>query len=233
MLLLDKMHKVVLLAIGAHPDDIELGAGGIISYLCRKYGAVVHMAILTSGMQRGNALRSFKRNQRKREAIDAAEVLLGRVVDAHPKKHVHFANLIDCELCNAGHRPIRFLENLIDIVKPDIILTHAPEDTHDDHRQTYHATLSAARNFCGTMLLYQAPSTRFNGFNPNWFFKLDDEDFMNKLVALKQHSSQRNKQFMSYHQIAKVANVWPSLRQLPDGHKFEAFSLYQSFVNIT
>ena len=72
MFILDSKLRVLL--IGAHPDDIELGAGGFVHRL-RRCGAAVHFLIVTHGLQGLAQIRSVANAQREEEARLAADIL--------------------------------------------------------------------------------------------------------------------------------------------------------------
>jgi LmbE family N-acetylglucosaminyl deacetylase len=227
MILIDDKPKV--LAIGAHSDDIILGAAGLLLRLIREFEAEFHLAIMTDGLYRSKSDSNVRQHERRREALKAVKILLGPSNATTAEARVHFGQFEDCGLSNVGHELIRSLENLLARLNPNIILTHAPEDFHDDHRQTHNATLSAARSFHGSVLFYQAPTTMINFFTPNFFVSLSPEDFQKKFALLQAHSSQADKGFMSYHQIDRISQAWAGFHRLGQNEKLEAFMLFKSF----
>jgi len=75
---------------------------------------------------------------------------------------------------------------VIAATRADIIYTHSPNDTHQDHRSVAAASLAAARR-ATRVLTYEAPSSR--GFVPQMF--LDVEGFVEqKLELIRAHESQ-------------------------------------------
>jgi len=227
MIVLSNSVSPRILAVGAHPDDIELGAAGFIARMRRECKAEIYFAILTYGTLHWQNGKAFKPDTRVNEATKAFARLLG----IHPRsaaKRLRFGGFADCGLGNARHKPIRFLERVIADVQPTMILTHAPGDIHDDHRQAHNATLSAARQFHGCILLYQSTSTIPNEFGPNFFVALSDEDFQVKMEALERHSSQQAKDFMSQTRVSKMAEAWAAFHRT-DESKLEAFVLHKSF----
>jgi LmbE family N-acetylglucosaminyl deacetylase len=202
-----------VLAIGAHPDDIELGAGGFLHRLVHDEQSEIHIAILTYGLHHWQREKVFEQDDRAREALGAAALLLDKP-EAAAKDHLHFGAFHDTQLCEAGHGLIRFLEDVIDSLDPTLILTHAGGDLHDDHRKVHDASLSAAREFGGTLLFYQAPSTKPNEFRPNFFVVLDKHALEVKERALGAHISQRDKQFLSHRRVAGMANAWALFHRL-------------------
>jgi LmbE family N-acetylglucosaminyl deacetylase len=211
-----------LLAIGAHPDDIELGGGGSIHRLRSELDARVHFLVMTHGLQSWEASGEFDRDQRHQESIKAAQVLGIDECD------VTILSYQDCGLHRERHPLIREIERLIGSGDFDVVLTHAKGDTHNDHEIVCEATISATRAFHGTVLLYQAPSTIVSEFRPTLFVNLAPDDFEAKQRALREHVSQREKSFMAAEWPLWIARSWAAFLNAPTG-LLEAFQVYKSF----
>ena len=112
--------------------------------------------------------------------------------------------------------------------KFDIILTHAGADTHADHRETHEASISALRNYKGTVLLYQSPSTKPNSFHPTLFVNLTEEAIRQKDRALQAHASQQNKDFMKIARTVGLATSWALFHHMTEMY-CEAFEIYKWF----
>lgn len=159
-----------VLAVGAHPDDIELGCGGAL-LAHRAAGDEVTLLVLTSG-QNGPGDPTVRRAEQ-----NAAAQRLGAAVI--------WAGGIDCALA-PDSRLITVVEAALRATSADVVYVHSPEDTHQDHRAAAAAVLSAARR--GQRILhYQSPSSQ--GFTPTVFIDIADH-LTGKLEALACHSSQ-------------------------------------------
>ena len=115
-----------ILAVGAHPDDLEiLCAGTLAKYALR--GDEVTMAVATNG-EVGSATLSKEEiaSVRQREAQASADVIGAKLV---------WMNYPDEFLFSTVETRLAFL-NMVRAVRPDVILTHAPADYHPDHRAT-------------------------------------------------------------------------------------------------
>lgn len=214
-----------VLAIGAHPDDIELGAGGFLHRLSEQHDAEIHFLILTAGVQsRGPA--PYESSQREQEARSAAALLCKN----HTARVLQFT---DCCLHEHGHDIIGKIESVLGssgtVRGFDLVLTHAGDDTHSDHRVVHESTVSAVRDFHGVVLLYQAPSTKPNGFRPTFFAEMDDAMMDRKVAALDKHMSQRDKPFMHPLWARRLAESWALYLRRPGGTYLEAFEVYKSF----
>jgi LmbE family N-acetylglucosaminyl deacetylase len=124
-----------ILAMGAHPDDLEIFAWGT---LCawRESGAELVLAVATDGARGGAA--TGLRETRQAEARRAAQAL-----DLVPR----FLDFPDGALI-ADRALDEALRRLIAETAPDLLVTHAPEDYHADHRALAAAALQAV-NYTG------------------------------------------------------------------------------------
>lgn len=111
--------KVDILAIGAHPDDVELGCGGTIAKLVAE-GKKVAIVDLT----RGELGTRGTDETRAEEAREGAEIL--GVVDRRNLK------MKDGFLLNIEENQMKIVE-MIRYFKPEIVLANAIEDRHPDH----------------------------------------------------------------------------------------------------
>ncbi|TMM37384.1 MAG: PIG-L family deacetylase [Actinobacteria bacterium] len=158
-----------VLAVGAHPDDIELGCGGALA-AHRAAGHTLTMLVLSDG---GNGPGTADRWAEQ----DAA----ARVLDAG----LVWGGLADCGLVPDA-ATVTLVEKVINAVGADVVYVHAPEDSHQDHRAAVAATLAAARH--GTCVLhYRSPSTL--DFRPTLYIDIA-EHLDRKLAALACHRSQ-------------------------------------------
>lgn len=123
-----------VLAIFAHPDDIEFCAAGTLLLLA-KQGWNTHYLNLSSG-----DLGSFEYNQIETQAI--------RHIEAKAAAEILGAQYHD-SICNdmgvtytVEH--VRKVTSLIRKIQPDIILTHSPNDYMEDHQDASRIAVSAA-----------------------------------------------------------------------------------------
>ncbi len=128
-----------VLAIGAHPDDVEFGAGATLARWAG-IGADVRILVLTDGSkgtwEQGDDLAELVA-RRRREQGAAADVLGARGVE--------FAGYVDGELEN-GHAERAFLAAAVRSLRPTIVLGHDPWKRyrlHPDHRAAGFLTLDS------------------------------------------------------------------------------------------
>ncbi len=162
-----------ILAIGAHPDDIEIGCGGtLIKYA--KAGHNVFMLILTDGCFGGDPVIRRCEQEKAAKFIGAKKIFWG--------------GFRDTELVE-NRELILKIDEVISKVKPDIALINYVKDVHQDHRAAAHAGISATR-YVKEVLFFEVPTTVH--FEPNIFVGIKDI-LPKKLQLLKMHCSQVNR----------------------------------------
>lgn len=161
-----------ILAIGAHPDDIEYGCGGtLLQY--GGHGHKVSLYVMTDGSFGGDPTIRRKEQQQAADFIGAK---------------LSWGNLRDTEVCD-NRELILSIEGMLEKVKPDLVFVNYAEDIHQDHRAVSLATISATR-YIKEVLFYEVPTT-FN-FNPDIFVDIEPV-LLKKLELLGLHASQVNK----------------------------------------
>ena len=202
-----------ILAIGAHPDDIEYGcAGTLIKYAERDHRIL--LMILTGGEEGGNG------EERKREQSAAAEII--------GAQQVFWGGYRDTQL-PLNKKLIDKIEEVLVEVKPDLILVNYGDDTHQDHRILTEATMSATR-YVRNVLFFEVPTTQ--NFNPQVFVDISDT-LERKFQALKSHESQVMKTNIENMSIVELARANATFRGIQGRVKFaEAFAPLRLFINI-
>jgi len=159
-----------ILAIGAHPDDIEIGCSGT---LC-KYALASHnvsLFVLTDGSFGGNAEIRRKEQEQSAKIMGVQQLIWG--------------NFRDTELQDNRELIVK-IDEIIQKISPDIVFLNYPEDIHQDHRALAQAGVSASR-YIKEVLFYEVPTTQH--FEPDIF--VDIKDVLDtKLELLKIHTSQ-------------------------------------------
>jgi LmbE family N-acetylglucosaminyl deacetylase len=127
-----------VLAFGAHPDDLEVGAGGLLARLSSQ-GADVTIAICSI---------PSNTETRRVEAKAAADVLDAELLVLHDKP---------CRVEDiAMHELVRRMDQIIGDVRPDLVITHSANDLHWDHGLVNRATVSALRRTPCDLLAYMS-----------------------------------------------------------------------------
>ena len=125
------------LIVVAHPDDEALGVGASIRKWSSK-GDVVDVCIMSSEAK----ARAFRPEDKELDDdLESSTKFLG----VHKKYEGSFPNI---EMNIVPHLSlVQFIEKAIVESQPDIVITHHPSDTNDDHHQTSIACQAAIRLF--------------------------------------------------------------------------------------
>lgn len=199
-----------ILAIGAHPDDLEIACGGTIAKLADA-GHIVHAIVMCNGKNGGDA------SVRPIEARNGAIFMGISQIDVH--------DFTDTELSKHEVDLVQTIERKINSFEPNVILTHSCNDQHQDHLAVHVATLRAARRH-PSVLCYESPSTT-RDFNPSFF--VDLSDYVNvKVHAVEQHKDQLNKPYMRSDQIRGIAAFRGSQAKMQFAEAFEVVRLVDS-----
>lgn len=126
-----------VLAFGAHPDDLEVGAGGLLARLADE-GAKVTLAIVSIPSQA---------EQRREEARAAAAVIDAELVVIYEDRPCRVEDI-------AMHELVRRFDQIVGDARPDLVITHSSNDLHWDHGLVNRATVSALRRTPCDLLAY-------------------------------------------------------------------------------
>lgn len=203
------MNKKRILAVGAHPDDIELGCGGTLRKNILN-GDEVYYIIASSGEKGG------EKNKRKAETKNAAE-LMG-VCDTY------LLNLPDTMIMHDGNT-VGLLDKYNLKIEPDLIFVHSPKDYHQDHANISKSVLSASRNMRSSIFFYETPSTTIE-FRPVAYSDITDV-FKHKLTCIEQYISQNNKEYMEREAIIGLAKVRGRTMGVEFAEAFEVARLFR------
>jgi len=146
-----------VLCLGAHCDDIEIGAGGtILKLLAAHHDAEFHWVVFSSTPQRAP------------EARTSANLFLKEA----RKKQIVVNDFKDGFFPYIGAGLKEYFERLQREFRPDLILTHYRNDLHQDHRLIAELTWNTFRNHF--ILEYEIPKYDGDLGNPNFFVHLDE-----------------------------------------------------------
>ena len=176
-----------VLAIGAHPDVYELGAGGTL----RRHilsGHEVRYLIMTRG-QGGN------------HTIDREEGLNSARVLGIEGDWLDFEDTCVPE----GKETIEAIEKIVKEFQPHVVYTHTENDRHQDHRAVAKASVVATR-FVPTVLHYESPSTNTT-FGPSYFSDIS-KTINNKLDALASYRTQIEKGVVDLDWVKNQGRYW-------------------------
>jgi N-acetylglucosamine malate deacetylase 1 len=186
------VNDTVVLAVGAHPDDVDAFCGGTLAALVAR-GVPVHVAVVTSG-EGGipGAAPEEARDTRLAEGRRAAEVLGAA---SFTWLGLHDQQARDTPEARAT------LADLIRRVGANLLITHGPGDYHADHRAVHELVLAMRIGACAANVgseppLPSAPDVVFMdtaqglGFEPHIWIDVT-ATIETKWELLRAHESQR------------------------------------------
>jgi LmbE family N-acetylglucosaminyl deacetylase len=203
--------QMKILAIGAHPDDLEIFAYGLLATAAAR-GDTLVLGVATDGAaggpDPGPDLAAMRAGEaRAGLASLGAPTLLG---------------LPDGALAGAPDARRKITEFIRD-GGPDLVITHAPEDYHPDHRALSGFVSEAAGFICPVLFCDTLMGV---GFTPDYYVDISAH-FPAKQQAIMAHHSQGPARFAN---AAAITNRFRAAQcNAPDGHFAEAYRLDNRF----
>ena len=203
-----------VLAIGAHPDDIEFGCGGTLLKYIRN-GHDVFLLVMTEGHKGGQAKLRRSEQQRSSRILKPKELIWG--------------SYRDTELSPKMNEMVQDIEIILDRVNPQFTFVNFEEDTHQDHRALAKATVSATR-YVKNVLFYEGHTSQ--NFTPTVFVDIRDtlDEKMKLLLAHKSQVSKTNIEGLSIVDIARSTSVFRGIAGRVQ--HAEGFMPLRLFINI-
>jgi len=164
-----------ILALGAHPDDIEYGCGGTFLKFGRN-GENIYFMVLTKGEFGGDAKVRLREQEEAMRLVGVKEIFWG--------------GYIDTELPN-DRIIITRIDQVIDKVMPDEVYVNYLYDIHQDHRTLAECALAATR-YVKKVFFYE-DYTSVN-FEPDIFVDIEDV-LEEKQRLIEVYSSQVSKSY--------------------------------------
>jgi len=187
----NKKSPLKVLCLGAHSDDIEIGAGGTILKLIDEY----QIEEITWVVFSSNEIR-------KKEAILSAEKFLTEVSN----KNIEVKDFRDGFLPFHAIEVKEFFEELKKSGTPDIIFTHYRNDRHQDHRLISDLTWNTWRSHF--ILEYEIPKYDGDLGNPNFYVQLEDAHISKRnQILLETFVSQAGKHWFDDATFKALARI--------------------------
>jgi len=186
--------RLSILCLGAHSDDIEIGAGAtLLAMIERGVRLEVHWCVLSGAGERETEARA-----------SAADFLLG-AVDAK----IEVMAFKDAFFPQRGEAIKSWFEELYRRVNPDVILTHYRDDAHQDHREVCRLTWNTFRDH--RILEYEVPKWDGDIGQPNIYVPIPAPVMARKISLLNTHfGSQRSKHWFDddvFRGLARLRGV--------------------------
>jgi N-acetylglucosamine malate deacetylase 1 len=182
--------RLKVVVFGAHPDDPESGAGGLIALLSRQG----HEVIAAYGTSFRSERQFFGRPEaevRRTEAMAACRIL-GATAKFFPYAH---------EKLTADPETVQAIGNWLDELKPDVVVTHWPLDTHPNHHAVSSLIWQCYSRRGGWSLYFFEVMTdqQSIGFKPELYLDIEPVRDI-KRRSLDVHKSQNPDEIWRYHE---------------------------------
>jgi LmbE family N-acetylglucosaminyl deacetylase len=167
-----------VLFIGAHPDDIELGAGALIHNIGSKSEI---LCVTLSDNQRNALLKNVVEEHR------ASMAVLG----VRPENDI-IETFETRKFPNARQEVLEYLLKLKREFRPQIVFCHSQNDIHQDHNVVTQEALRAYRGL--TVLGFDVVRSSYNFF-PHFMVEVTGGDVDKKIEALSQYKTYHDKYY--------------------------------------
>jgi LmbE family N-acetylglucosaminyl deacetylase len=198
--------------IGAHPDDIELGAGALIAHIADQTDL---RCVTLSDNQKNPTLSNIVREHYTSMAALGVPHEKVIVKDFETRRFPHFRQEI-----------LEYLITLNREYHPDIVFTHTKNDLHQDHSTV---TDECLRAFRGTTLLGFDVLRSSYGFFPNFLVEVTQADVDKKIAALAEYKTYESKYYFD-PQITRATLIrHGALAERPYAEGFDTLRVIGSF----
>jgi len=183
--------RLSILCLGAHSDDIEIGAGAtLLSMMDRGIRVEVHWCVLSGA------------GDREEEARASATDFLAKAASSQ----IEIMSFQDSFFPEQSGAIKSWFEDLKRRTNPDLILTHCRDDAHQDHRKVCRLTWNTFRDHC--ILEYEIPKWDGDFGRPNVYLPVSAEVLRRKIELLSSHfGSQRSKQWFDPETFRGLARL--------------------------
>ena len=203
-------HRVLF--IGAHPDDIELGCGALITHILPQSEV---MCVTLSDNQKNPQLTSLPAEHYKSMAV------LGV-----PEKNVILGPFETRRFPEFRQDILEYMVQLNRTFQPEIVFVHTKADIHQDHGTI---TEEALRAFRGTTVLGYDVLRSSYGFFPNFLVEVTEQDAECKIAALRQYKTYENKYYFDPTIIRSTMIRHGALAERPFAEGFDILRIVGVF----
>jgi len=198
--------------LGAHPDDIEIGAGALISKIT---GCCDVMCVTLSDNQKNPALKNVVAEHSESMKILGVKPELDIVQSFETRKFPQFRQEI--------------LESMVQIQRefqPELVFVHSKSDVHQDHNTI---TEEALRAFRGVTVLGFDVIRSSYGFFPHFLVGVREEDVERKIAALSAYHTYSDKYYFNAELTRAIAIRNGAVAERPFAEGFDILRVIANF----
>lgn len=201
-----------VLFLGAHPDDIELGCGALLHHIV-KHTEV--LCVTLSDNQKNPDLINVKD-----EHYESMKIL------GVPKEKIVFGPFTTRIFPDSRQDILEYFLKLRQDFQPDLIFIHSKQDVHQDHNTMTDEALRAFRGV--TVLGFDVVRSSF-GFFPHFLVEVSEEDVKQKINALSQYKTYRDKYYFNSELTRSIMVRHGALAELPFAEGFDILRIVGKF----
>lgn len=205
--------RLSVLCLGAHSDDVEIGAGGaLLGWIASGIRLDVHWCVLSAD------------GPRAAEAEASATAFL----DGAANVKIDLARFDDSHFPSQSRDIKAWLSDLKRRARPDVVLTHRRDDAHQDHREVCALVWNLFRDHL--ILEYEIPKWDGDLGRPNAYIPLAADVLDRKIELLLEHfGTQRSKDWFDAETFRGLARIRGMECRAPEGYA-EAFFLSKTVL---
>ena len=201
-----------VLFIGAHPDDIELGAGALLHHIA----PVSDMLCVTlSDNQKNPQLKTVVEEHYK--SMKVLGVMKDKVI---------VGKFVTRNFPDARQEILEFMLKLRNEFVPDVIFVHSRQDVHQDHNVV---TDEALRAYRGITVLGFDVIRSSHGFFPHFLVEVNEADVDRKIQALAQYKTYADKYYFSAELLRAIMVRHGALAEIPFAEGFDILRIVGKF----
>jgi LmbE family N-acetylglucosaminyl deacetylase len=206
--------RLSVLCLGAHSDDIEIGAGAtVLGWIATGVNVDIHWCVLSAAA-----------GARAAEAEASAKAFTAGA----DRARIELLSFRDGFFPYDGGELKSWMEGLKAKVRPDLILTHRHDDAHQDHREVCRLTWNTFRDHL--ILEYEIPKWDGDMGQPNLYVPADPGILERKTELLLAHfGTQRSKDWFEPETFRGLARLRGMECRAPGGYA-EGFYLRKSIL---
>lgn len=201
-----------LLFIGAHPDDIEIGAGALLAHVADQADV---LCLTLSDNQKNPLLKNV-----------VEEHFQSMAVLGVPKEKVLVKDFETRNFTRDRQQILEFLFELNGSYHPDIVFTHSRADMHQDHGVV---TMETLRAFRGTTVLGFDVLRSSHGFFPHFLVEVQEQDVRRKIEALSMYKTYADKYYFSPEVTRSALIRQGALAEVPYAEGFDILRIVSRF----
>lgn len=198
--------------IGAHPDDIELGAGALIAQIASKADI---RCVTLSDNQKNPELKNL-----------VEEHFLSMAVLGVPKEKVILGQFETRRFPHARQEILEYMIKLNREFNPDIVFVHTRADIHQDHGTV---TEEALRAFRGTTLLGFDVIRSSYGFFPSFLVEVNEDEVQKKINSLREYKTYKSRYYFDADLTRSTLVRYGAIAERPYAEGFDILRVIGKF----